>query len=179
MSTSRERMDDNKIDEAVLPLLYLGVFERHPMMGARAWKSFEGEAMNRLHRKGLISDPVSKARSVMLTETGLRRAAAASVGCSRRMTEPSNTTALRVAGAISRRRGATAWTSRSVVAGGRPQDVACRGFLQARRAACRRRVARGEHSALDSVSAGGAVTALANNALTARRTSPRRAAPPR
>ena len=77
MSTSRERMDDNKIDEAVLALLYLGVFERHPMMGARAWKSFDWEAMNRLHRKGLISDPVSKAKSVMLTETGLRRAEAA------------------------------------------------------------------------------------------------------
>ena len=70
-------MDDNKIDEAVLALLYLGVFERHPMMGARAWKSFDWEAMNRLHRKGLISDPVSKAKSVMLTETGLRRAEAA------------------------------------------------------------------------------------------------------
>ena len=34
--------------------------------------------MERLHRKGLISDPVSKAKSVMLTDTGwLRRAEAA------------------------------------------------------------------------------------------------------
>ena len=70
-------MDDNKIDEAVLALLYLGIFERHPMMGARTWKSFDWEAMDRLHRKGLISDPVSKAKSVMLTETGLHRAEAA------------------------------------------------------------------------------------------------------
>lgn len=77
MSTSRGRLDDNKMDEAVLALLYLGVFERHPMMGARAWKSFDREAMDRLHRKGLISDPVGKAKSVMLTETGLRRAEAA------------------------------------------------------------------------------------------------------
>ena len=70
---SRDGMGD-RIDEAVLALLYLGIFERHPMVGARAWKSFDWEAMDRLHRKGLISDPVSKAKSVMLTETGLRRA---------------------------------------------------------------------------------------------------------
>ena len=76
---SRERIDD-RIDEAVLALLYLGIFEREPMMGARIWKSFDWDAMERLHRKGLISDPVSKAKSVMLTDltdTGLRRAEAA------------------------------------------------------------------------------------------------------
>ena len=72
---SRERIDD-KIDEAVLALLYLGI-QRDPMMGARTWKSFDWDAMERLHRKGLISDPVSKAKSVMLTDTGLRRAEAA------------------------------------------------------------------------------------------------------
>jgi Mn-dependent DtxR family transcriptional regulator len=33
--------------------------------------------MDRLHRRGLISNPVSKAKSVKLTETGLRRAEAA------------------------------------------------------------------------------------------------------
>lgn len=47
------------------------------MMAARTWKSFDWEAMDRLHRKGLISDPVSRAKSMMLTETGLRRAEAA------------------------------------------------------------------------------------------------------
>ena len=47
------------------------------MGGARTWKSFGWSAMNRLHEKGLISDPVSKARSVVLTETGLREAEAA------------------------------------------------------------------------------------------------------
>ncbi len=74
---SRVTVDD-RIDEAVLALLYLGICERHPMMtGARTWKSFDWEAMDRLHRKGLISDPVSKAKSVMLTEAGLRRGEAA------------------------------------------------------------------------------------------------------
>ena len=67
---NRERIDD-KIDEAVLALLYLGIFERDPMMGARTWKSFDWDVMDRLHQKGLISDPVSKAKSVMLTDTAV------------------------------------------------------------------------------------------------------------
>jgi hypothetical protein len=66
-----------RIDEAVLALLYLGICERDPMTGVRAWKSFDWEAMDRLHRKGLISNPVSKAKSVKLTETGVRDAEAA------------------------------------------------------------------------------------------------------
>jgi len=74
-------MSDNRrnerIDEAVLALLYLGVFERYPMGGARTWKGFDWSAMDRLHEKGLISDPVSKAKSVFLTETGLCESEAA------------------------------------------------------------------------------------------------------
>ena len=74
---SRERIDD-KTDEAVLALLYLEIFERDPMMGARTWKSFDWDADGASSPKGgLISDPVSKAKSVMLTDTGLRRAEAA------------------------------------------------------------------------------------------------------
>ena len=68
-------MDENKIDEAVLALLYLGIHESGPLMeGARTWKSFDWDAMERLHSKGLISNPVNKAKSVLLTETGLREA---------------------------------------------------------------------------------------------------------
>ena len=71
-------MDRDKIDEAVLALLNLGIHERHrTMAGARTWKSFDWAAMGRLHRKWLISDPVTKAKSVLLTETGLREAEAA------------------------------------------------------------------------------------------------------
>jgi hypothetical protein len=61
-------LDNDRIDEAVLALLFLG---RHD--GARAWKSFDWTAMERLHAKGLISDPVGKAKSVVFTEEGLRR----------------------------------------------------------------------------------------------------------
>lgn len=58
-------LDTDKIDQAVLALLSLG---RHD--GYRVWKSFDWEVMNRLHAKGYITDPVSKTRSVLLTEEG-------------------------------------------------------------------------------------------------------------
>ncbi len=70
-------MKQDRIDEAVLALLYLGIYERHPMTGARTWKSFDWDAMSRLHEQGLISDPVSKAKSVVFTEEGLCEAEAA------------------------------------------------------------------------------------------------------
>ncbi|CAA9401631.1 MAG: hypothetical protein AVDCRST_MAG01-01-1066 [uncultured Rubrobacteraceae bacterium] len=61
-----------KVDEAVLALLHLNAFsDKH---GWRSWKTFDWDAMDRLHEKGLIDDPKSKAKSVVLTEEG--RAAA-------------------------------------------------------------------------------------------------------
>lgn len=61
-------MKEEKIDETVLALLYLGVHN-----GFRTWKSFDWDAMERLHEKGLISNPVGKAKSVVFSEEGLRR----------------------------------------------------------------------------------------------------------
>lgn len=60
-------IDENKIDETVLGLLYLTLHD-----GARAWKSFDWDSMNRLHEKGFITDPVNKSKSVVLTEDGLQ-----------------------------------------------------------------------------------------------------------
>ena len=60
-------IDTEKVDETVLALLYLGLHET-----ARAWKSFDWNAMERLHAKGYIMSPVSKAKSIVLTEEGLR-----------------------------------------------------------------------------------------------------------
>ena len=62
-------IDEDKVDRAVLALLYLGLHEEY-----RAWKGFDWDAMNRLHEKGLISDPVGKAKSVVFTEEGLSEA---------------------------------------------------------------------------------------------------------
>src|ERR1019366_8417848 len=64
-------MDRDHIDDAVLALLFLG---RHD--GMRTWKSFDWAAMERLHTKGLISDPVGKAKSVVFTDEGLRQSEA-------------------------------------------------------------------------------------------------------
>ena len=59
-------IDTDRIDGAVLALLYLGLHDRY-----RAWKGFDWAALERLHKKGLISDPVvSKAKSVVFTEGG-------------------------------------------------------------------------------------------------------------
>ena len=60
-------IDTAKIDEAILALLRLG---RHD--GDRAWKSFNWDAMNRLYDRGLITNPMTKARSVVFTEEGLQ-----------------------------------------------------------------------------------------------------------
>lgn len=62
-------LDEDRIDRAVLALLLLGLHE-----GNRAWKGFDWGAMNRLHEKGYISDPVGKAKSVAFTEQGLLEA---------------------------------------------------------------------------------------------------------
>lgn len=60
---------DGQIDDAVLALLLLG---RHNSY--RVWKGFDWNVMHRLHRKGYISDPMGKAKSVVLTEEGLQEA---------------------------------------------------------------------------------------------------------
>src|SRR5258706_14596136 len=62
------KIDSDRIDDAVLALLHLGLHDK-----CRTWKGFDWDAMNRLHEKGYISDPVGKAKSVVLTKEGLRR----------------------------------------------------------------------------------------------------------
>ena len=61
------KLDFEKIDRAVLALLYLGLHD-----DSRTWKGFDWEVMGRLHEKDYISDPVGKAKSVVFTEEGLR-----------------------------------------------------------------------------------------------------------
>lgn len=67
MCAMRMNIDQDKVDQTVLALLSLG---RHD--GYRTWKAFDWEVMGRLHQKGYITDPVGKAKSVLLTEEGLR-----------------------------------------------------------------------------------------------------------
>jgi hypothetical protein len=65
--------DRDKVDEMVLALLYLTVTEQGEW-GARAWKSHDWDALDRLHAKGYISDPKSKAKSVVLSAEAMERA---------------------------------------------------------------------------------------------------------
>lgn len=66
------QIDTDRIDEAVLALMYLTLHRDPPPSLCRAWKSFDWDAMDRLHEKDLILDPVGKAKSVALTEEGRR-----------------------------------------------------------------------------------------------------------
>ncbi len=63
MSCNRERASD-----LVLALMQLTIHE-----GVRTWKSCDWELMNDLFERGYISDPRSKAKSVVLTEAGMDR----------------------------------------------------------------------------------------------------------
>ena len=64
--------DADNLDELVLALLHLNSFTDY--VSTRAWKGFDWDSLERLHSRGLISDPKSKARSVVLTDEGARLA---------------------------------------------------------------------------------------------------------
>ncbi len=59
--------DENKVDEIVLALLWLTLHEQ-----CRAWKGHDWDALDRLHAKGYISNPATAAKSVILTDEGMR-----------------------------------------------------------------------------------------------------------
>ena len=61
------KLANDRIDEAVLALLYLGLHDRN-----RVWKSFDWDVLARLCEKGYISNPIGRAKSVTFTEEGLR-----------------------------------------------------------------------------------------------------------
>lgn len=60
--------DTDKVGEMVLALLHLTLHD-----GFRAWKGYDWGALGRLHENGMIGNPVGKAKSVALTEQGLKR----------------------------------------------------------------------------------------------------------
>ena len=62
------KIDNDRIDDAVLALLQLVLHE-----DVRAWKGFDWDTLDRLHAKGLISDPRTKSKSILLTDEGLQK----------------------------------------------------------------------------------------------------------
>jgi hypothetical protein len=61
--------DTQRIIEAVLAVLLLGLHK-----GNRVWKAHDYEALDRLYKKGYITDPDTESMSVALTETGIAEA---------------------------------------------------------------------------------------------------------
>ena len=66
--------DEEKVDDVVLALLYLTSFEEHGI--TRAWRGQDWGVLDRLFEKEFISDPRSKAKSVILTDEGLEQSRA-------------------------------------------------------------------------------------------------------
>jgi hypothetical protein len=59
-----------------LALLYPVSFDHEEGHGARAWKGFDWDTMDRLHEKGYISDPKNKNKSVYMSEEAFQKAKA-------------------------------------------------------------------------------------------------------
>ena len=68
---SEPAIDWDKVDEMTLALMHLTRFQERGAV--RAWKGHAWEVLNRLHERGWISNPVSKAKSVALSDEAARR----------------------------------------------------------------------------------------------------------
>lgn len=66
--------DRDKVDDATLALMRLVMWMEDPRFLARAWKGFDWDTLDRLYQKGMIDNPKGKARSVVVTEEGEKRA---------------------------------------------------------------------------------------------------------
>lgn len=64
----------DKVDDATLALMYLVAWRQKKDYPWTAWKSFDWDTMDRLHEKGLISDPKKKSKSVTLSDEAYQRA---------------------------------------------------------------------------------------------------------
>ncbi len=62
-------INEEKLEQTVLALLQMNLADDS---GRRAWKSLPWRVMDSLHRKGYISDPATKNKSVLLTDKGAR-----------------------------------------------------------------------------------------------------------
>ena len=62
-------IDTDKLDAAALAILSLTLHD-----GSRVWKGIGWDITDRLFQKGLIENPASKAKSLVLTKQGLELA---------------------------------------------------------------------------------------------------------
>ena len=71
--THTMEFNKDKVDKCTLALMFLVMHDENAH-GARAWKGFDWDTMDRLHVKGFIGNPVGKAKSVAVTPEGYKRA---------------------------------------------------------------------------------------------------------
>ena len=67
--TDSDELDNDRIDEMALALLYLTLHDRD-----RAWKELDWDTLDRLHSRGLIENPRNKNKSVVFSVEGLAEA---------------------------------------------------------------------------------------------------------
>ena len=61
-------IDNDKVDEITLALLYLTTFKNKH--GLRAWEGHDWDVLNRLHESGYIYDPATKDAGLVLDGSG-------------------------------------------------------------------------------------------------------------
>ena len=61
-------VDEGKLEEVAMALLSLTMHEDHGV--TRVWKGLDWDLLGALHARGWISDPATKAKSVVLTPEG-------------------------------------------------------------------------------------------------------------
>ena len=59
------KYNQSKIDDMVMTLLFISSFQ-----DGRVWKGYDWDILERLHEKGLITNPVGKTKSFYLTDKG-------------------------------------------------------------------------------------------------------------
>ena len=62
--------DENRVDDMMLALLWLNMFDQGP--GTRVWKRHDFKHMDRLHEKGFIDNPKGKTKTAMVTRKGVK-----------------------------------------------------------------------------------------------------------
>ena len=62
------KVDNEKLEEVAMAMLSLTRHEEHGV--TRVWKGLDWDLLDALHARGWISNPVGKAKSVVLTPEG-------------------------------------------------------------------------------------------------------------
>lgn len=65
-------VDQNRLSEVALAMLGLTAFSDRQVV--RAWKGMDWDLLDQLYKKGWISDPKGKAKSVVFTAEGAKLA---------------------------------------------------------------------------------------------------------